>query len=501
MIELLDAAQMRALDAATISLGLPAFTLMETAGRGVAARILAADPVPRTVAVVCGSGGNGGDGWVAARVLRDHGVRATVYVAAAAPPHSAAAAHQGLFERTGGRAVEMTSSDQLEAHRAELVAADLLLDALLGVGLTRAVSGYFAQVIAAINESPRRWSIDLPSGLDADRGQALGACVQAHATVSLGLHKRGVVTAPGFAHAGALHLVEIGIPRALVASAQVRTFWLEESDCRGFVPVTSPLDHKGTRGHVVVIGGQAGMRGAGALASAAAMRAGAGLCTWAAPGAAAPETQLAGVITCGLPDGDELDALITGKQAICIGPGLGRDAGASALVERVISASPPLGPVVFDADALFALAQRPAGFSPLPGIVTPHPKEAARLLGVATADIEADRLQAARALVTRLGAVVVLKGARTIVSDGQHDWICSSGHPALATAGSGDVLAGVIAGLCAQGLPAVRAALLGTWIHGRAGSRLAQQLGPRGVLASDLSPQIGLELAALSPVG
>ncbi|MEZ4359483.1 MAG: NAD(P)H-hydrate epimerase [Kofleriaceae bacterium] len=608
MIPLVTAAQMRALDAQTIELGLPAFTLMETAGRGVAERVLAAcAPRPRAVAVVCGGGGNGGDGFVAARVLRDRGVPAKAYLAAPLDEASPAGQHRRLFERAGGEVIELQREAQLAARAEELRAAPLVLDALLGVGLSRPVTGHLAAVIELMNQAPRRWSIDVPSGLDADRGTPLGACVRAHATVSLGLHKLGVWTSPGFVYAGALHLVDLGIPRALVEQAALRAAVFDKKDARARAPVSDPLEHKGTRGHVLVVGGRVGLRGAGELAASAAMRVGAGRCTWAAPGTAAPVSAEASVMTRGLRDVGELARALEGKAAVCVGPGLGRDAVAAALLECVLdpggarpapaSAEPvvldaatlrppeageasqasagasaeaqaggvgaeaqargageaqaggvgeaqaggagaetapacavsggsersaarpaatsgdaalPHGAlpdggdastsrrpaVVLDADALFALAELDATLPPS-AVVTPHPAEAARLLGVTTAEVEADRLTAARALVAKLRCVVVLKGARTLVSDGERDWLCACGSAALATAGSGDVLAGAIAGLCAQGLAPLDAALLAVWIHGRAGRELERELGTRGVLSSELPRQLARELVRL----
>lgn len=556
MIPLVGAAEMRALDTATIEHGLPAFTLMEVAGRGVADHLLAALPALRRAAVVCGSGGNGGDGFVAARLLADRGVTATVYLAAAPPADSAAGQHLALYRSCGGRVVELGTAEQLAAASPELAAAEVVLDALFGVGLSRPVTGHFAQVIAAINAAPRRWSIDLPSGLDADRGQVLGACVHAEATVSLGLHKLGAVTSPGFVHAGQLHLVDLGFPRLVTGEPGELVLvgravgWLEEQDARALVPAAGPLDHKGRRGHVLVVGGAPGMRGAAELASAAAMRVGAGLCTWAAPDEP-PVSQQPSLMTRGLGDFDpeivrvprifapppvsdpfsdlmarsggapdhgaadedeeevfspahhalaRLSELAADKAALCLGPGLGR-AAAAVILERWYAARgtflSSLLPVVLDADALFALADYTAV---LPGraVITPHPKEAARLLDLTTGEVEADRLAAARRLSERFGCVAVLKGARTIICEGPRAWLCSAGSPALATAGSGDVLAGAIAGLCAQGLSPRDAALLGVWLHGRAGTTLGERLGPRGVLSSDLPAQLGLELAALS---
>lgn len=526
MIPLVGAAEMRALDKATIELGLPAFTLMEIAGRGVvehlAAQLLAHAPV-RRIAVVCGAGGNGGDGLVAARLLVDRGCDATIYLAAAPPEGTAAHEHLALAQRAAVPIVAITTADQLAAARPAIGGADLALDALFGVGLVRPVTGHFADVVAAINAAPRRWSIDLPSGLDADRGQILETCVRADATVSLGLHKLGVVTSPGFTHAGALHLVDLGFPRVVTGApgelVEVgrAVGWLEAADVRALIPPSDPLDHKGRRGHVLVVGGAPDTRGAAELAAIAALRVGAGLCTWAAP-EEQPESREPALMTRYLgsfdADAEGLDSsrdaaaeqalatlskLAAEKAALCLGPGLGRGA-AAAILERWFSAKDPflssLLPVVLDADALFALADYTAAL-PGPAVITPHPKEAARLLDVTTADIEADRVAAAQRLATRYSCVAVLKGARPLISDGRCTWLCSSGSPALATAGSGDVLAGAIAGLCAQGLTPRDASLLGVYLHGCAGTTLGARLGARGVIASDLPAQLGLELAKL----
>lgn len=534
MIPLVDAAQMRALDAGTIARGLPAFTLMETAGRGIAAAALAAIPALRRCAVVCGSGGNGGDGFVAARVLADRGIAVTVYLAAVPTGTSAAGQHRKLYEDGGGRVVEILAPPQLEAARAELARSELVLDGLFGVGLGRPVSGHLAAVIEAMNAAPRVFAIDIPSGLDAATGQVLGACVRAEATISLGLYKLGTVTSPGFAYSGKLSRVDIGLCRALVddlVASGATVGWIEEADARALVPPPNPLGHKGSRGHVLVIGGSPGMRGAAELASASAMRIGAGLCTWAALGDV-PSSAQPSLMTRALPSLEpappvprapsvggasaavrpaeeeadaaqaalaaslhQLDDLCEGK-ALCVGPGLGRAPAARRLVAHLIERAHAATPLVLDADALFALAAEPARLSSTT-IITPHPKEAARLLGCSTAELEADRVGAARALAARLGGVVVLKGARTLVCDGERVWLCSSGSEALGTAGSGDVLAGAVAGLCAQGLSPRNAAVLAVWLHGRAGSSLAERLGRRGVLSSDLPAQLALELAAL----
>jgi NAD(P)H-hydrate epimerase len=341
-------------------------------------------------------------------------------------------------------------------------------------------------------------AVDIPSGLDADTGRTLGTAVIAERTVTMGALKIALVGAPGFARCGEVEVADIGIPAALIASTSVGVSVVEAADIARSLPHPQALDHKGRRGHVVVVGGSPGMRGAGRLAAAAALRAGAGLCTLAAEGdLEAPDS----VMTRSLPAGNGLAALIAGKAAVVIGPGLGHTPTAAAWVGEVLAAGVP---VVLDADALNVLALDPVAIARAAGpvVVTPHPGEASRLLGVTTAEIEADRVAAARALAAKTRAVVVLKGARTLVCDGAAgDGLCSinpTGGPALATGGSGDVLAGTIGALLAQGLSAVDAARAGVFVHGAAGDALAQSHGDRGVVSSDLPEAVAVAIRSLA---
>jgi len=473
MRPVVTAAEMRALDRATIEdIGIPGFTLMETAGRAVAAAARDA----RNVAVVCGPGNNGGDGFVAARVLRDAGVDAVVYLAAERSAIKGdALAHLQVLEKAGG----VVLPADLEA----IAGAPLVIDALFGVGLARPIDGRLADVVAAINAAGQVLAVDIPSGLDADTGKMLGACVEAEMTVTMGALKVGLVSAPGFARCGEVVVADIGIPSGVLATQGVRAGMVEEADVVGWLPKLSPLDHKGRRGHVLVVAGMPGMRGAGRLAAIAALRAGAGLVTLAAAGDISADDS---VMTRSI-EGN-LGSLATGKAAIVIGPGLGQSELAAGWVGEVLASGVP---AVLDADALNLIAgiveavAKAAG----PVVITPHPGEAARLLGTTVAEIESDRLAAARALAAKSHAIVVLKGARTIVCDGTlGDDYCSinpTGGPELATGGSGDVLSGVIGALLAQGLAPADAARAAVWVHGAAG----QVLGP-GMISSDLPSAI-----------
>lgn len=498
-------AEMRALDRATIDdVGLPALTLMETAGRAVADAALRMLGSERGhVAVVCGPGNNGGDGFVAARVLRDRGIDAVVYLAA---PRDAvvgdARTHLEILERAGGIVRMLATPEQLAALDARVIDAALVIDALFGVGLTRPIEGHLAEVVTMMLMAERVLAVDIPSGLDADTGRTLGTAVIAERTVTMGALKIALCGAPGFARCGEVEVADIGIPAALIASTSVGVGVVEPGDIARCLPHPQPLDHKGRRGHVLVVGGSPGMRGAGRLAALAALRAGAGLCTLAADGD--PGGELAAddsVMTRPLAAGSVIAGVLAGKAAVVIGPGLGVTPGSAARIAEVLAAGVP---AVLDADALNVLAGDPGAIAGAAGptVITPHPGEASRLLGATVAEIEHDRIAAARTLAAQTRAVVVLKGARTVVCDGaSEDAVCSinpTGGPALATGGSGDVLAGAIAALLAQGLSAGDAARAGVYVHGAAGDALARVHGDRGVVSSDLPDAIATAVRSLS---
>lgn len=499
MLPVVTAEEMRALDRSTIEdVGLPALTLMETAGRAVASAVVRALQRNGHVAVVCGPGNNGGDGFVVARVLRDQGIDAVAYLAV---PRAAirgdAATHLAILERAGGVVRMIATPDDLVELAPMIAGAEVCVDALFGIGPVRPIEGHLAQVVGAINRARHRIAVDIPSGLDSDTGRVSGAVVDAHRTVTMAAHKVALVSAPGFSHCGELEVADIGVPAGVVATATIRAGLVEEADVRRWLPSQDVLDHKGTRGHAVIIGGSPGMRGAGRLAAAAALRAGAGLSTLAAAGGddlTAPDSVMTRAVS------GSIAALLAGKDAVVIGCGLGQSEEARAWLTEVLAAGIA---AVLDADALNLVASDPGVLARAAGpiVITPHPGEAARLLGISAKDLEGDRLAAARALAVTTRAVVVLKGARTIVCDGtlgdDHCAINPTGSPALATGGSGDVLAGVIGGLLAQGLAAADAARAGVFVHGRAGERLDAVHG-RGAVSADLGIAIASVMAQLA---
>lgn len=491
----LTAAEMRALDAATITeIGLPGAVLMENAGRAVAEDVLAeVGAGGARVAVVCGAGNNGGDGYVVARWLREAGAHAIVYLAVSEERvRGDARVHLDAYLQTGGPMVSVASTEDLAEHREAIEDADCVVDCLFGTGLDRPVEGHLAAVIGVMNRAAgTRVSVDVPSGLAADTGEVLGVCVQADRTVTMAFLKLGLTVSPGFARCGEVRIAAIGIPRQLAQAHGVRVGLLEERDARLMLPVGAPTDHKNRRGHVLAIAGSPGKRGAGRLTAWAALRSGAGLVTLAGPGG--DEGAAAPVMTADLA-GASFAELVAGKRVVAIGPGMDPGpAGRGLVLEALRGLEQPL---VLDADGLNHLGtdlDAVAASAP-PVVLTPHPGEAARLLGCTAIEVEADRVGAVRRLAERARAVVVLKGARTLVCDGISGdgfvTVNPTGNAGLATAGTGDVLTGIIAALIAQGGSPADAARAGVWIHGHAADLLRSDLGERGMTASDLADAI-----------
>lgn len=505
-----SAAEMRAIDAATIEgIGLPGAVLMENAGRAVADAVAEElGGAGGAVAVVAGAGNNGGDGYVVARVLRARGIEALVYLAARrAEVKGDALLHLHAYEQTGGMATSIADPGELAEHREAIESAPLVVDALFGTGLARPVSGHQAQVIEVMNRARGPVvAVDIPSGLSADSGMPLGVAVQARRTVTMAFLKLGIAVAPGLARAGRVTVAEIGIPVELAQAHGIRVAVLEARDVEAVLRRPDLLDHKNRRGHVLVVAGSPGKRGAARLTSWAALRAGAGLCTLASDGAelAAPDPVMSAMLDAEAAGAaDRLVALAEGKAAVAIGPGMAPGAGGKALVRAAISKLEV--PLVLDADALNHLAGEAAllAKAKAPVVITPHPGEAARLLGITTAEVEGDRVAAVRRLAELTRAAVVLKGAGTLVCDGAVGdgfvTVNPTGGPALATAGSGDVLTGVVAALVGQGHEAGEAARAAVYLHGLAGDLAAARIGPVGVTASDVLESIPAAYSNLLP--
>ncbi|AKU91626.1 bifunctional ADP-dependent NAD(P)H-hydrate dehydratase/NAD(P)H-hydrate epimerase [Vulgatibacter incomptus] len=497
-MRILTAAETQAVDRAAIDeFGVPGLLLMEHAARAVTDVVLSRLRPGGRVFVVTGPGNNGGDGYAAARLLLAEGREASVL--AVFPKDRLkgdAAANAALWDRFGGR----THSFSPELL-ADAVEGDVVVDSLLGTGLSRPPEGLFARAIEAMNAASGRGArvvaVDLPSGLSADTGRAPGDVVRANATVTFGALKPGLVLHPGAELAGEVKVASIGWPPDALRRVSPGTRLLSEGEIRGLLPRRTAESHKGTYGHCLVVAGSEGKTGAAALAGQGALRGGAGLVSVAARPGAIPQIlghamELMGVALDGegplsLRDAPALVAAARGKSALLMGPGIWRGEETGALVGRILAEAEC--PVVLDADALNALEGQT---SLLEGaatdvVLTPHPGELARLVGTTAAEIQADRIGIARRFAQEHRCTVVLKGSGTVIAEADGEVAISpTGNAGMATAGSGDVLGGFVAALLGQGLSGPAAARAGVFVHGLAGDRRVKATGMSGLVASEL---------------
>lgn len=512
---LVTAQEMAELDRRTIEeIGLPGAVLMENAARGALAffeRVIP-DLTRRRVVVLAGSGNNAGDGFVIARLL--HGKGTWVRVVCLRPAERLrgdALLNYRILEKIGVRPSHWDQNEDFSSQFSLVREADVIIDALLGTGLSSPVQGLYRDIIEAVNALQKPvLAVDLPSGLDASTGKILGAALRATATATFALPKVGQRIGEGDALVGTLHVVDIGIPPCVVASAGLQRWWLDEELCRRWLTPRPAETHKGRAGHVCLLAGSEGKTGAAALASLGAARVGAGLVTLFVPRSLNPilEVKLTEAMTWPIAETAEHSAaaaaeseilnFLQGKQAFAIGPGISLHPETQSLLLRLIPRAPC--PLVLDADALTIVAEAPDTLraARVPVIVTPHPGEMARLMHCPVADVQADRLKAAQEFSRHHGVVVLLKGHRTIIAspDGRVA-VNSSGTPAMASGGMGDVLTGMVAGFLAQGLEPFQAACLSAYIHGKAAENLAQGKTTRGLLASDLLEYIPMVIGTL----
>ncbi len=495
-MKLVTAETMRALDRHAIEdIGIPGIVLMEVAGRSCAQATAEwmEERGLRQALVLCGPGNNGGDGFVVARHLADWGYLVTVaLLAPASRLKGDARTSFEIMRRFPVRLVE--AADGVDpALFAQVEGQGVVVDALFGTGLERPVSGPYASAIQSANGlSCLRVAVDIPTGVCSDTGRILGCAFRADLTVTFGAAKIGHFSYPGRAYCGHVEVVDIGIPRTAVEEAPGALLLDPRLVAHRFQP-RDPESFKNRYGHLLVVGGLSGKAGAALLAAQAAIRCGAGLVTVATDRDAQahlegriPEVMVEGPLTVGdhvAYDEAALAALLGGKTALAVGPGLSTRTGCDRLLSRLLDEDLA---TVLDADALNLLAPLRA---PLPArtVLTPHPGEAARLLSCATAQVQSDRVKAASLLAQRAGCVVVLKGAGTVVAapDGRLA-LCPTGGPALATAGTGDVLTGVVGALLARGEDPWEAACAGVFVHGLAGDIAARHLGEHSVGASDV---------------
>lgn len=503
--------EMKALDRAAIESGIPSLRLMERAGRGVAeqARDMLGPASGKKVIVVAGKGNNGGDGFVAARYLKEWGYSVEVFLLGGPVDLSEdCLENYRRFLEVGGEVKRADISPPPE----RFAGADLVVDAIFGTGFQGVPMGVHAEIIDSINSSGVRvLSVDVPSGVDAATGEVVGPAVRANRTVTFAWPKVGLYLYPASELVGELVVVDIGIPPHLTEGIVKSDFTvLDDGEVIPLLPRRSTHAHKMECGRVLVVGGSVGLTGAAALCSRAAMRCGAGVVTLAVPARLHDimETKLTEVMTLPLTDegtghlaeeaAQEVLAQEDRFDVLALGPGLGRNEGTARAVWRLLGGWTK--PVVLDADGLNAAALNPSILAERvhPTIITPHPGELGRILGKSTQDIQNDRLGSALEASRRFGCVTILKGAYTlVVSPEGKVYINPLALPGLATAGSGDVLTGAVAALTAQGAAPLSAAASGVYLHGRAAEIAASVVGPVGFLAGDLVSHLPLALGAL----
>lgn len=518
-MRLVTAGEMREIDRLAMEeYGIPGLLLMENAGRAVcqAVQDMLGRLKDRVVLVLAGRGNNGGDGFVAARHLLNAGARVRLMLAAEPDKVTGdARVNLDIWRRLGQKIYYLHDRNGLQVLQLGLMQADAVVDALYGTGFRGAIRDRVAKAVETVNESTSPVvAVDIPSGVEADTGRVYGPAVRATRTVTFGLPKLGLVLEPGASYAGEVIVADISLPRVLLEGG--RRFLLTRELVTSWLPPRAPEAHKGNFGHVLVVGGSRGMVGAACMAAMAALRVGAGLVTLAVPRSLqdVAASKITEAMTLGLPEVQEGHLGRTARDEIihflkrpgtvlALGPGLATHPETTALVCELVAEAE--APCVVDADGLNALAAAmhaaagresaaaDSGVVSLPVrprgrlVLTPHPGEMARLLGVSSKEVQDDRLGTAERAAAGWNCTVVLKGARTVVAapDGT-TYVNVTGNPGMATGGSGDVLTGAVAGLLAQGLEPARAAAAAVYLHGRAGDLAAEAKGQMGLVASDI---------------
>ena len=507
-MRVLNTQQMREADRQTVDeIGIPSIVLMENAGRqAVAAMEAAFDDLPSSkVGVLCGRGNNGGDGFVVARTLAQRGIEAAVYLlGSVADVRGDARTNLEILGRLGLTVVEIADSQAWELHFSEVSDCTLIVDAIFGTGLNAPVAGFIESVIADVNASAIPVvSIDLPSGLSADSPDLIGPSIDAGVTITIAAPKLPLVLPPGEQRAGDIVIADIGIPIEVIDALDgPRLDLLTRGAMRELVPPRAPDAHKGDCGHVLLVAGSRGRTGAAHLAAVGALRSGAGLVTVATPAGCLPILAAMAPEYMTVPlqerddglDGGDVDRLLErARDVVAIGPGLGQAPATRDFIRQLVDRATM--PLVVDADGLNAFAGDPAALTGREGrdiIITPHPGEMARLVGMSTDEVQRSRIDVARNFARAHHLFVVLKGHRTLIATPDEKiFINPTGNPGMATGGTGDVLTGMIAAWLAQLLDAEAACKLAVYLHGLAGDLAEAHEGEVAMTSGDLAAHLG----------
>ncbi|MHB1418727.1 MAG: NAD(P)H-hydrate dehydratase [Bacillota bacterium] len=504
-MKVVTAEEMRMLDErATSEYNIPGVMLMENAGLQVVRYIgalLKEEVKGKRVLIFAGKGNNGGDGFVVARHLINQGADVKVFLLCRPEEIVGdAGLNLSILNKIEAKIHPLQSEKDLQRMGIALLHAEVVVDAIFGTGFKGAAMGIQAKAIEILNETGKTIvAVDIPSGLEAGTGKVHGPCIRAHHTITFGLPKLGMILEPGANMVGRLWVADISLPQALLVSRDLRRSLITPTWCRQTLPVRQSSDHKGTFGHVLVVGGSEGLTGAVAMAGEAALRSGAGLVTVAVPRSLHPimEIKTTEVMTRPLPEtiekslsqegADKVLELVEQASVVILGPGMSRNSSTAALVRMLISRIKV--PMILDADALHALAQDTTLLreTPVAKVLTPHPGEMSSLLNTTVGKVQDNRLKVAEDAARQWGTITVLKGARTIVAlpDGR-TFVNTSGNPGMATGGTGDVLSGIIGGLIAQGIAPSNAAAIAVYVHGAAGDIAVGEKGQMGMTAGDL---------------
>lgn len=487
--------------------GIPGVVLMENAALIVVEEIITflGNVSGKRVLVIAGKGNNGGDAFAVSRHLYNKGALVSLFITASKNDITGdGAINLSIAEKSGIEPIEVVKEQSIDKIKTEMEKADLIVDGMLGTGLKGEITGILAEIIRLVNCSGVPvFSIDIPSGINGETGKVMGTCIKATRTISFGLPKVGLLVHPGCEFTGQLIIADIGIPQKAINSINIKLNTIQDSYVSQVLPVRLPDTHKGSYGKIFIIGGSLGMTGAGYLAAAGALRVGGGLVCLGIPSTLVCKSYpgILEVISIPLEDRksgylskDSISVILGQMKTMtvtAIGPGLSTREDVHEVVFSVIENSDI--PLIIDADGLNVLACDIDVLKKLrvPAVITPHPGEMARLAGISIREVQNNRIEIAQEFASNWKVITVLKGAKTIVAlPGGEIYINPTGNSGMATAGSGDVLTGVISGLIGQGMRPEEAAISGVYLHGLAGDRVAEVKGVYGLNARDIVEEL-----------